>query len=66
MIDRHKEVVTEPPVTMQIYDEAQAVERYTKLVTEASAAVCTIAKREGFIRAHLESRTKIPKFDTKI
>ena len=43
----------------------QAVERHVKLVTEASAAVCGMEKRDGFIRARLESRAKIPKFDTK-
>lgn len=44
----------------------QAVERHIKLVTEASAAVCGMEKRDGFIRVRLESRAKMPKFETKI
>ncbi|CAG9792722.1 unnamed protein product [Diatraea saccharalis] len=36
----------------------QAVERYIKLVTEASSAVCVEHKRDGFIRARLLSRAR--------
>lgn len=43
----------------------QAVERHIKLVTEASEMVCGKEKRDGFIRARLESRMKMPKLDTK-
>jgi hypothetical protein len=43
----------------------QAVERCVKLVTEASAAVCGTAARDGFIRVRNEARKKMPKFDTK-
>lgn len=43
----------------------QSVERHVKLVTEASQAVCGPEKRDGFIRARLESRSKMPKLDTK-
>ena len=79
MIDWQKSPITEPPITMDIDDNTlltmiredetprlefarypchtQAVERHIKLVTEASASV--------FIRARLQSRTKMPKFDTK-
>ena len=43
----------------------QAVERHIKLVTEASEVVCGPEKRDGFIKARLESRSKMPKLDTK-
>lgn len=43
----------------------QAVERCIKLVTEASIAVCGKNKRDGFIRARLLSRQRMPTFDTK-
>ena len=42
-----------------------AVERMVKLVTEASASVCGKDSRERFIRSTLQSRTTLPKFDTK-
>lgn len=43
----------------------QAVERHIKLVTEASASVCGEATRDGFIRNRIQSRTAMPRFDTK-
>ena len=43
----------------------QAVERVIKLVTEASSSVCGENSRDGFIRAKLASRARIPKFETK-
>lgn len=43
----------------------QAVERSVKLVTEASSKVCTSTSRDGFIRTTLESRSELPKFNTK-
>ena len=43
----------------------QAVECCIKLVTEASAAVCGSASRDGFIRARLESRRIMAHFNTK-
>nr|CAI5860792.1 unnamed protein product [Callosobruchus analis] len=43
----------------------QAVDRCVKLVTEASSAVCDKVSRDGFVRARLESRKSMPKFDTK-
>src|SRR6218665_524885 len=43
----------------------QAVERCVKAVTEASAAVCGVKAREGFIRPRLESRRIMPTFNTK-
>jgi hypothetical protein len=43
----------------------QAVERCVKLVTEASAAVCGVNARDGFIRVRLESRQIMPYFNTK-
>ncbi|XP_050527619.1 uncharacterized protein LOC126897791 [Daktulosphaira vitifoliae] len=43
----------------------QAVERSVKLVTEASAAVCGQARRDGVIRARIESRRIMPHFNSK-
>lgn len=43
----------------------QAVERAVKAVTEASNTLSNKANREGFIKAQIESRTAMPKFDTK-
>jgi len=43
----------------------QAVERCVKLVTQASAAVCGQASRDGFIRSRLESRRIMATFNTK-
>ena len=43
----------------------QSVERCVKLVTEASASVCGVEARDGFIRARVESRKCMPFFNTK-
>lgn len=43
----------------------QAVERCVKLVTEASSAVCGQQSRDGFIRSRIESRMKMPCFNSK-
>lgn len=43
----------------------QSVERCVKMVTEASLAVCGHLSRDGFIRARLEGRRLLPKFNTK-
>jgi hypothetical protein len=43
----------------------QVVERTVKLVTEASASVCGAEARDGFIRATMDSRAKMPYFNTK-
>jgi hypothetical protein len=43
----------------------QAVERHVKLVTEASLAFSSMDRRNGSIRAKIQSRSKLPKFDTK-
>jgi hypothetical protein len=43
----------------------QAVKRHMKLVTEASLAVSRMDRRNGSIRAKIQSRSKLPKFDTK-
>ena len=43
----------------------QAVERYIKLVTEASAAVCGAESRDGYIQSRLASRKLMPSFNTK-
>ena len=43
----------------------QAVERCIKLVTEASAAVCGVNSRDGFIRSPIESQHEMPKFESK-
>ena len=43
----------------------QAVERHIKQVTEASELACGPEKPGGFVRARSESRSKMPKLDTK-
>ena len=43
----------------------QAVERHVKVVTDAARSVCGKERREGFIRAKLESRKKMSKYTTK-
>ena len=43
----------------------QSVERYIKLVSEASSLVCDRASREGLIRNKLSSRATMPCFNTK-
>ena len=43
----------------------QAVERGIKLVTEASAAVCSQKNRDGFFRNRLALRAKMEVFNTK-
>jgi len=85
IIDWQKCSLTEPPITVEISDEAlkemvlkgevpeltkfpchtQAVERYVKIVTEASCAVCGVESRDGYIRARLSSRRKMSSFNSK-
>ena len=43
----------------------QAVERAVKLVTEASACVVSSSEKDGYIIAKLQSRKKIPHFESK-
>jgi hypothetical protein len=43
----------------------QAVERCVKLVTEAATAVCGAEARDGFIKAKIKSRRRMPFFNTK-
>ena len=43
----------------------QSVERFVKLVTEVSAAVCGENKRDGLIRTRTESRKIMPSFESK-
>jgi len=43
----------------------EAVERAVKTTTEASISQCTRKSRLGAINAMLESRNKMPKFETK-
>lgn len=43
----------------------QAVERSVKIVTEASTTLCSKSAREGFIKAQIQSRKTMPKFDSK-
>lgn len=50
---------------MNIPGHSQAVERHVKLVTEASSAVYGTARRDGFIRAQLESCSTMSVFNTK-
>ena len=43
----------------------QTVKRCVKLVTKASSLVCGQNSRDGFIRSKIESRQKMPSFETK-
>ena len=43
----------------------EAVERAVKLVTEAAVQVSDHKERDGLIRNKLQSRQKMPKFETK-
>lgn len=43
----------------------QAVERSVKLITEASSKVCGEKSRDGYIRAKIDARRDLPKFDNK-
>lgn len=43
----------------------QTVERMVREVTKASASVCGMKRRDGFIRARLLSRKNMPVFNTK-
>jgi len=43
----------------------QAVERYIRVVTEASGSVFGAENRDSYVRAKLASRQKIPKFESK-
>jgi hypothetical protein len=43
----------------------QGTERCIRLVTEAAAAVCGQERRDGFIRARMDSRSIMKSFDTK-
>ena len=43
----------------------QAVERNIKLVTESSTAVCGQSRRDGYIRAKIQSQQLMPSFETK-
>ena len=43
----------------------QATERCIRLVTQASAAVCGVERRDGFIHARLKSRKIMKRFNTK-
>jgi hypothetical protein len=46
-------------------NHTQAVERVIKLVTDASLAVCGPESRDGWIRARLASRNRMPQFNSK-
>lgn len=46
-------------------NHTQAVERCVKLVTESADKVCGQKNRDGYIRATLLSRSRMPKFDHK-
>ena len=49
----------------KIPSHTQSVERHIKLVTQATEKVCGPENRDGFIRATLASRNKIPVFENK-
>lgn len=61
MIDR-KEVEVD---FLRLPCHTQAVERAVKTVTEAASTLCSKSAREGYIKAQIESRKDMPKFDSK-
>lgn len=44
---------------------SQAVERCVKIITDASSKVCGEKSRDGYIRAKLDARKDLPKFENK-
>ena len=66
--DDLREFIREPTTPVVTFDRypchTQAVERCIKVVTEASQSVCGENRRDGFIRTRLESRAKMPVFET--
>ena len=56
---------TMQPELAQFPCHTQAVERAVKLVTEAAVQVSDHKERDGLIRNKLQSRQKMPKFETK-
>lgn len=53
------------PLFLRLPCHTQAVERAVKITTEASISQCTKKSRLGAIKAKLESRNVMPKFETK-
>ena len=53
------------PLMLKYPCHNQAVERHVKLVTQASNAVSTFARRDGMIRQQIKSRKIMKKFETK-
>lgn len=53
------------PLTLNYKNHTQGVERCVKLVTDASKAVYGFDARDGFIRARINSRNLMPRFDSK-
>lgn len=65
-----EKIIADPDVALganvKLYPcHTQAVERGVKVVTEASASVCGVKRRDGFIRNKYLSRAKMPKFESK-
>lgn len=65
--DELKEFITikETPDIPLYPCHTQAVERYIKLMTEASVSVVGPEKRDGFVRATMKSRETLKTFDSK-
>ena len=51
------------PLTLNYKNHTQGVERCIKLVTDASKAVYDFEAQDGFIRARVNSRNSMPRFD---
>jgi len=67
--DDLQDFIREPTTPVVAFDRypchTQAVVRCIKVVTEASQSVCAKNRRDGFICTRLESRAKMPVFETK-
>lgn len=58
--------ISDRPLRIPSYpNHTQSVERYVKLVTDASRTVYGSDSRDGFIKARVSSRYLMPQFDTK-
>ncbi|KAK5648112.1 hypothetical protein RI129_003004 [Pyrocoelia pectoralis] len=68
-LDELRSIIKETPnkvIEITSYPcHTQAVERCVKLVTEASLSIVGFKKRDGFIKARLDSRKLMPQFESK-
>ena len=59
------EKFAQEPLAVDIPCHSQGVERYVRMVTEASCQVYGMDARDGFIKARIKSRELTPSFQSK-